>query len=231
MMTLQVNQTFRSIQGEGYWVGTPAVFVRFQGCSIGCPWCDTEFAQRPDPNKYITLQDLVEALVSLGSLGSHLVITGGEPTEQPEGLEALLHKVADSCYRVEIETSIPNEEAAKHLDFLHSRFGNLWITMSPKSPVGMALGIVAVLRSNRRILKVVAGSAKLQQVDQELDEKAKARGWSLPWGRLFAQPIWLLGHVPESYLADQDTQELIAWVARHQHWRLSLQIHKLLGIV
>ena len=33
---------FYSIQGEGYFTGTPAVFVRFSGCNLRCPFCDTE---------------------------------------------------------------------------------------------------------------------------------------------------------------------------------------------
>ena len=42
---LKINEIFYSIQGEGRHTGMPAVFVRLSGCSMGCPWCDTKYAQ------------------------------------------------------------------------------------------------------------------------------------------------------------------------------------------
>ena len=38
----KINEIFYSIQGEGYFTGTPTVFVRFSGCNLRCPFCDTE---------------------------------------------------------------------------------------------------------------------------------------------------------------------------------------------
>ena len=38
----KINEIFYSIQGEGYRTGTPAVFVRFSGCNLKCPFCDTQ---------------------------------------------------------------------------------------------------------------------------------------------------------------------------------------------
>ncbi|MBR5689928.1 MAG: 7-carboxy-7-deazaguanine synthase QueE, partial [Prevotella sp.] len=40
--TVKVNEIFYSLQGEGANTGTPAVFVRFSGCNLTCPFCDTE---------------------------------------------------------------------------------------------------------------------------------------------------------------------------------------------
>ena len=36
-----INEIFQSIQGEGYFTGQPAIFIRLQGCDVGCSWCDT----------------------------------------------------------------------------------------------------------------------------------------------------------------------------------------------
>jgi organic radical activating enzyme len=38
----RIAEVFHSIQGEGATPGAPAVFVRLQGCSVGCRWCDTK---------------------------------------------------------------------------------------------------------------------------------------------------------------------------------------------
>ncbi len=41
MSTLNINEMFETIQGEGAHTGIPSIFVRLQGCPVGCPWCDT----------------------------------------------------------------------------------------------------------------------------------------------------------------------------------------------
>lgn len=38
-MQLAVNELFYTIQGEATHAGKPSVFVRLQGCGVGCPWC------------------------------------------------------------------------------------------------------------------------------------------------------------------------------------------------
>ena len=44
-MAYKVNEIFYTLQGEGAHMGIPAVFVRFSGCNLRCPWCDTEFSE------------------------------------------------------------------------------------------------------------------------------------------------------------------------------------------
>ena len=39
---LKINEIFDTIQGEAYFTGTPATFIRLQGCPVGCNWCDTK---------------------------------------------------------------------------------------------------------------------------------------------------------------------------------------------
>ena len=38
-----VNEIFYSLQGEGRWAGRAAIFIRFSGCNLKCPFCDTDF--------------------------------------------------------------------------------------------------------------------------------------------------------------------------------------------
>ena len=68
-MAYRINEIFYSLQGEGFWTGTPAVFVRFSGCNLRCPFCDTAH-QTFTP---MTAEDIVTAC-SEASEGS--VISG-----------------------------------------------------------------------------------------------------------------------------------------------------------
>lgn len=39
-MQYPINEMFQTLQGEGYFTGVPAIFIRLQGCPVGCAWCD-----------------------------------------------------------------------------------------------------------------------------------------------------------------------------------------------
>ncbi|GAM63268.1 queuosine biosynthesis queE radical SAM [Vibrio ishigakensis] len=39
---LKLNEIFETIQGEGFFTGVPSIFIRLQGCPVGCAWCDTK---------------------------------------------------------------------------------------------------------------------------------------------------------------------------------------------
>src|SRR4051794_25490444 len=52
--TFAVNEVFESIQGEARHAGTPSVFVRLQGCAVGCPWCDTKHTWAADPDQEVS---------------------------------------------------------------------------------------------------------------------------------------------------------------------------------
>src|SRR5713226_7503377 len=79
--SLRVSEVFASVQGEGVSVGTPSVFVRLQGCSVGCVWCDTKYSWAASGGYETTLDALVAQIASLNV--ENVVITGGEPLEHP----------------------------------------------------------------------------------------------------------------------------------------------------
>jgi 7-carboxy-7-deazaguanine synthase len=100
---LRVSEIFLSLQGEGPSTGVPAHFLRLQGCSIGCRWCDTKYTWDPAGGREDALEAALDQAWALGS-APLLVVTGGEPLEIPE-LPALLDRALERWTRVEVETS------------------------------------------------------------------------------------------------------------------------------
>lgn len=115
MTSYRINEIFYSLQGEGFWTGTPAVFVRFSGCNLRCPFCDTAH-QAFTP---MSADDILAAC-SKAAEGPVVVLTGGEPGLQVD--TALIEALHGAGYRVHIETNgtvaLPG--------------GIDWVTLSPK---------------------------------------------------------------------------------------------------
>ena len=112
---MQINEIFKSIQGEGPNFGKPAIFLRTAQCNLKCTWCDTKYTwdwENYDYTKEVkemTLEEIKEQVLDLEI--KHLVITGGEPLLQQDDLADLLSFLKPDFY-VEIETNctiLPNK--------------------------------------------------------------------------------------------------------------------------
>ncbi len=75
---MRINEIFYSIQGEGRYTGCPAVFVRFSGCNLQCPFCDTDFKA----HKEMTEDEICAYVNRIKGECKHVIFTGGEPTLQ-----------------------------------------------------------------------------------------------------------------------------------------------------
>ena len=87
--TVQVCETFSSIQGESTWSGRPCFFIRLGGCNLRCRYCDTKYAWRggrPCPVDKLAA-DFDASKMPLAE------VTGGEPLLQP-GAHDLLKRLA-----------------------------------------------------------------------------------------------------------------------------------------
>src|SRR4030095_15435994 len=73
----RVAEVFYSIQGEGATAGTPAVFARLQGCTVGCAWCDTKYSWDADAGRAIGLDALLAEMHGFPS--RRAVVTGRAP--------------------------------------------------------------------------------------------------------------------------------------------------------
>ena len=101
--TARVSEIFLSLQGEGPSAGTPAHFLRLQGCTVGCRWCDTRYSWPADGGREMAPTAIWDQARALGP-APLLVVTGGEPLEHP-GLAELLRAALDHWGAVEVETS------------------------------------------------------------------------------------------------------------------------------
>ncbi len=118
---LQLSEIFYSIQGEGTWTGTPAVFVRLAGCNLACDFCDTDYSLK----FFAGVDDVVRKVREIGGDCPMVILTGGEPLAQAE-TPALIDALRADGRRVHIEsngtifTELPDD---------------VWLCVSPKERV------------------------------------------------------------------------------------------------
>ncbi len=104
-MTLDVQEIFPTLQGEGPYTGWPAVFVRLGGCNLACHFCDTEFESFENKalDEMINEVDRLSCDKHGNRIRSLVVITGGEPLRQP--IERLCGTLIEQGFKVQIETN------------------------------------------------------------------------------------------------------------------------------
>jgi len=217
MAFLLVNEIFRSLQGEGALTGTPSVFFRLQGCSVGCPWCDTGYAQKCDPENRLpdgsravaekqtadpryTRADtewLLNILEEGRTPGIHVVLTGGEPCSQP--IAEFAGAVLERGFSAQVETS-----GTQPVDVPDG----VWVTLSPKA--------APVVEANWKR----ADEVKLPVACREDLDRWAGRLAALPAGKVWLQPV---------SQGREATKLCIAECMKH-NWRLSVQMHKYLDL-
>jgi 7-carboxy-7-deazaguanine synthase len=126
---------FYTIQGEGYYQGRAAYFVRLGGCDVGCPWCDVKESWDASVHPQMSVTEIVDIVVESGA--KICVITGGEPLMYD--LNELTASLRTNNIRSHVETS--GAYPARGL------FD--WVTVSPKRykpPVDSILPLASELK-------------------------------------------------------------------------------------
>ena len=120
----ELVEIFESLQGERRNMGRPCVFVRFAGCNLKCPWCDTDVTKRFSAS-------LDELLAELGQYkAKSVILTGGEPTMQKE-MPELVAALKKAGYWIGVETNGTND--ADWLGFVD------YVACSPKRGASVRL--------------------------------------------------------------------------------------------
>lgn len=227
---LEVHSVFLTLQGEGPFAGTPAVFVRLAGCNLTgdlsggrstCPACDTAYTEG---RKLVKPQDLLEQVKDTGNENIKLVvITGGEPFRQ--GLARFVEKLLWYYSHVQIETN----GTLYRKDFPWDDNG-LSIVCSPKTP-RLHHEIAPYISAYKYILQ--AG-----QVDPKDGLPLTTMGGTKRPARplLRAQSGRYLEQVYVQPLDEQDPEKNAANAKAAVEsclkfgYKLSYQVHKLLGL-
>lgn len=165
-ISLPVMEAFYTIQGEGFYQGKAAYFIRLGGCDVGCVWCDVKESWDANAHPLQTISGIVE---EAGKYPARLaVITGGEPLLHD--LTELTNALHEAGFQTNIETS-----GSSHLTGSWD-----WICLSPKKFKAPLPEIISV--SNE--LKVVI----FNKSDFSWAEKFAAQ---VPADcRLYLQPEW-----------------------------------------
>ncbi len=157
----KVNEIFYSIQGEGKHTGMPAIFVRLAGCSMHCPFCDTQYAARD--GKETDAPALLQALAAWPA--KTVIITGGEPTEQ--NLPALIAVLKEAGYQVHLETNGARDTDVSRADF---------VCVSPKRYVSPEM------LKKADVIKIVVGQ------ETDLDDLQKYYAYENAKTQIYLQP-------------------------------------------
>lgn len=218
--TLWVQEVFYTLQGEGPFSGTPAVFVRLGGCNLRCYWCDTDFESslwQP------SLTELMERIQQERALACNLVvITGGEPFRQ--NIEPLTRRLLDLEFRVQIETNgtlwvpLPEDE-------------RISIVCSPKTK-SLHRELEQRVHSYKYVIKAghVDPDDGLPQTctqrEGTLARLFRPDDYARNSGKVFVMPLDELDET-----ANTLNREECVRVALQFGYRLTLQTHKMLNIM
>jgi 7-carboxy-7-deazaguanine synthase len=101
MDALPLMEDFYTIQGEGFFQGHAAYFIRLGGCDVGCVWCDVKESWDVNAHPKVGVREIVRKVTDSGS--PLAVVTGGEPAMH--NLEKLTTALKSAGVRTNIETS------------------------------------------------------------------------------------------------------------------------------
>lgn len=125
--TLLINSIYRATEGEGIHIGIPQIFVRFQGCHVGCVNCDTKETWDFDPAFTKSLDEVMEQVETLSqNIIKRVSITGGDPLHPSHipSLLALISELKARGYFINIEAAGTRivKEVFDQVDFISYDF-------------------------------------------------------------------------------------------------------------
>lgn len=210
-MSYKISELYTDvIQGEGLHSGFPCSVLRFGTCNLWpdalklsptCPWCDTAVLHRYDQMDFDILMSSLD-LLTTGKIKQGLIVTGGEPLMQLD--QRLLDALASKFLWLDIETN-------GTLPFDLTKPSNAFISCSPKT---------SVLRVAADWYKVLIPH-KENMLDR-VREHALANN-----APIYVQPVEIGGY---NSAITKENIEMCIKLCTQFGFRLSLQVHKIIGV-
>lgn len=213
-MTYSVREMYYTLQGEGAQSGRPAVFLRFAGCNLWsgrerdranavCRFCDTRFVGTGGPGggKFATAASLASAVAAKWPASTPPTV----PYVVCTGGEPLLQldtEAIDAMHALGFEIGVETNGTIAAPEGLD------WICVSPKAGA-------SVVQTTGDELKLVYPQAEPEAQPEQFD--------TLPFSHYFLQPL-------DNADRERNTAAAIEYCLRHPQWKLSVQMHKLVGI-
>lgn len=200
---LPVMESFYTIQGEGFYQGHAAYFIRLGGCDVGCVWCDVKESWDIDAHPKFSIDKIVaKALDEVGGNPKNIiaVITGGEPLMHQ--LDALTDALHQAGFQTNIETSGAHPLSG-HFD---------WICLSPKK---FKFALPDVIEAANELKVIIFNKSDFAWAEKYAAEVN-------PACKLYIQPEW-------SKRAEM-LPLMIDYVKNNPQWEICLQIHKYMDI-
>ncbi len=198
-------EAFYTIQGEGFYQGHAAYFIRLGGCDVGCHWCDVKESWDAAKHPFVLVEDIVKEAAKYP--GRIAVVTGGEPAMY--NLEALTEALKKAGFRTHIETS-----------GAYALSGNWdWVCLSPKKfkePVASIYPLVDELKAiifNKSDFEFAEKYYTLL-ITNNLQKKTNQH--------FFLQPEWSK--------QQEMVPAIVEYVKNSPKWEVSLQVHKYMNI-
>ncbi|HSH03374.1 MAG TPA: 7-carboxy-7-deazaguanine synthase QueE [Anaerolineae bacterium] len=217
-----VNDCYICVQGEGVQTGVAMVLLRLHGCGVGCPWCDTKETWDVLPElereswdevlgangRYLRASAAaIAAYIKQKFLGPRWVLlTGGEPSQYELG--PLVAALQGAGYQVALETSGTERG--------HLTAGCDWVCVSPKIDMPGGKEIVGeTIRTADEIKHVVGREADIEALDRLLAAHPPPAG-----AQICLQPV----------STSKKATQLCVETVQARGWRLSVQVHKYIGV-
>lgn len=213
---LEVHSIFHTIQGEGPFAGSPAIFVRLSGCNLQCPQCDTDYTSL---RHLVGPNGLLELLTEVHPSERLVVITGGEPFRQ--NLTPAVQAMLAAGYMVQIESNGTLYQPGFPYD-------QVILVVSPKTSK-LHRGLVEHVGSIHS-LKYVVGADSIAADGLPI----LALGHPAP-PQVARPPAWFKGRVYvqaadlKDPVANAENQSLAVESCIQHGYTLGIQIHKLIG--
>ncbi|MEE9140897.1 MAG: 7-carboxy-7-deazaguanine synthase [Alphaproteobacteria bacterium] len=212
-MAYAVKEIYYTLQGEGANTGRPAVLCRFAGCNLWsgreedragatCDFCDTDFVGTDGPGggRFETPQALAQAIASRWPAGLGASLTPFVVCTGGEPLLQLDRPAIEALHALGLEVAVETNGT------LAAPQGLDWVCVSPKA------GAALTVRSGHELKLVYPQDGAEPEAYEGLDFR-----------HFFLQPM----DGPER---ERNTAAALRYCLEHPRWRLSVQMHKLLGL-